>query len=284
MIVFNRAEALSNELDNLRKEGLTVGFVPTMGALHQGHLSLVERAGNENNIVVVSIFVNPTQFNNPEDLKKYPRTLESDIKLLEKTSAKIVFAPSVDEIYPNEEAKKSNFDFGFLSTVMEGKFRPSHFDGVGLVVKRLFEIVKPHRAYFGQKDIQQYFIINHLNNNYIPQLGIELVKCPILRESDGLAMSSRNVLLNPEQRKSAVLISKTLFEAQGNYKNFSVEQLKKWAVDKINLDKNLEVEYFELVKEPDLQSIENWDDAEKILACIAVNVGNVRLIDNIYFN
>lgn len=284
MIVFNRAEELSTELDKLRNKGLTVGFVPTMGALHQGHLSLVERAGNENNIVVVSIFVNPTQFNNPDDLKKYPRTLENDIKLLEKTSAKIIFAPSVDEIYPNNESKKANFDFGIIGTVMEGKFRPSHFDGVGLVVKRLFEIVKPHKAYFGQKDIQQYFIINHLNNNYIPELNIQLVKCPILRENDGLAMSSRNVLLSSEQRESAVLISKTLFEAQRNYKNFSVEELRKWAVDKINLDKNLKVEYFELVKEPDLQSIENWDEAEKILACVAVNVGNVRLIDNIYFN
>lgn len=283
MIVYNKAEELSKELDNLRKEGLSVGFVPTMGALHKGHLSLVTKAATENDVVVVSIFVNPTQFNNSDDLKKYPRTLESDLQMLEQTSTKIVFAPSVEEIYPNDDSKKSTFEFGHLDKVMEGAFRPSHFDGVALVVKRLFEIVLPDRAYFGQKDIQQFAIINHLNIKYLPHLKIKLAKCPILREDDGLAMSSRNVLLTEEQRKSAALISKTLFQAQKNYVNFTVEQLKRWVIDKINLDKNLKVEYFELVDDADLQVIETWDSEKKILACIAVNVGNVRLIDNIYF-
>ena len=284
MKVFKKAGELSEELDNLRHKGLSIGFVPTMGALHNGHLSLVENAGKENDIVVVSIFVNPTQFNNPNDLKKYPKTIEQDLALLKSTATKIVFAPTVDEIYPDEKSKESQFEFGHLTTVMESKFRPSHFDGVAIVVKRLFEIVKPNKAYFGQKDIQQFMVINHLNIYYLPELKIRLIKCPIIREEDGLAMSSRNVLLDEAQRKSAALISQTLFEAQNTYKNYTVDQLKKWATDKINLDKNLRVEYFELVSDPDLHAINNWVDAKKIIACVAVNAGNVRLIDNVYIN
>jgi pantoate--beta-alanine ligase len=275
---------LNQELECYKNQAKTVGFVPTMGALHQGHLSLVQIAGLQNDIVVVSIFVNPTQFNNPDDLRNYPRDLSTDLNLLEPTACNIVFAPDEKEIYPDENSKKGNFDFGFLSQVMEGKYRQGHFDGVGIIVKRLFELVKPTRAYFGQKDIQQYLIINKLNNNYLKELNIELVKCPIVREKDGLAMSSRNVLLNSSQRKSACLISQSLFEAQKIYKDFSTESLKKFIIDKINTDANLKVEYFELVSEPDLGLIESWDIKEKILACVAVQVGNVRLIDNIYFN
>jgi pantoate--beta-alanine ligase len=275
---------LNQELEYYKNQAKTVGFVPTMGALHQGHLSLVQIAGSQNDVVVVSVFVNPTQFNNPVDLRNYPRNLSKDIGLLESTACNIVFAPDEKEIYPDENSKKRNFDFGFLSQVMEGKYRPGHFDGVGIVVKRLFEIVRPTRAYFGQKDIQQYLIINKLNNNYLKELNIELVKCPIVREKDGLAMSSRNVLLSSSQRKSACLISKSLFEAQKIYKDFSTESLKKFIIDKINTDTNLKVEYFELVSEPDLGLLESWDIKEKILACVAVQVGNVRLIDNIYFN
>jgi len=284
MIVYSKAEEISKEIENLRKKGHSIGFVPTMGALHQGHLSLVELAGTECDIVVVSIFVNPTQFNRPDDLKRYPRTLENDTNLLEGTPAKIVFAPTVDEIYPNEKMKKEKFDFGNLGLVMEGKHRPGHFKGVAMVVKRFFEIIKPTKAYFGQKDIQQYLIINHLNINYLKGLNIKVIKCPIVREKDGLAMSSRNVLLNEEQRKSSTVISQTLFEAQNKYKERSVDELKEWAINKINEDENLSVEYFEIVNDSDLKSINNWNEANKILACIAVNTGKVRLIDNAYFN
>ena len=284
MVVFNKAVELSKELDNLRSKGYKIGFVPTMGALHPGHISLVKQACDECEVVVVSIFVNPTQFNNPDDLKKYPRTLERDLEMLKQTLAKFVFYPSVEEIYPSENTKKIKFNFGGLADVMEGKYRPSHFDGVAMVVKRLFEIVKPDKAYFGQKDIQQFLIINYLNNNYLKDLNIELVKCPIIREHDGLAMSSRNVLLNEEQRNSAALISQTLFEYQKKYKSYSVENLRQQVIEKINQDENLEVEYFEIVNDPDLKLITNWDEANKILACIAVFAGKVRLIDNIYFN
>lgn len=284
MIVFDNAEELTEEVLKLKLAGKSVGFVPTMGALHQGHLSLVEIAGKECDIVIVSIFVNPTQFNNPDDLKRYPRTLESDIKMLETTAAKIVYAPGVDDVYPNSETKKADFDFGIIDKIMEGKHRPGHFDGVAMVVKRLFEIVLPNKAYFGQKDIQQFLIIQHLNNNYLQDLGIEVIKCPIIREEDGLAMSSRNVLLSEEQRKSASLISRVLFEAKNSYLEKDVASLKKWANDTINADKNLDLEYFEIVNDPDLNPINKWEDADKILACIAVHAGKVRLIDNIYFN
>jgi len=284
MIVFKEVGELTYELDNRRSKGLSVGFVPTMGALHQGHLSLIEKAGTENDLVVMSIFVNPTQFNNSDDLKKYPRDLNKDLELLKNTSCSIVFAPEEKDIYPDDFSKKSNFDFGSLTKVMEGKFRPSHFDGVAAVVKRLFEIVKPTKAYFGQKDIQQFLVINHLNSNYLPDLNIKLVKCPIIREPDGLAMSSRNLLLDSNARKSAALISETLFEAKSIYKNLNVDELKSWVTETINKDPNLRVEYFELANDPDLEEIKVWDGNKKIIACIAVFAGNIRLIDNIYFN
>ena len=284
MKVSDTINVLNFELARIRSEKKSIGFVPTMGALHAGHLSLVEIAASQNDVVVVSIFVNPTQFNNPDDLRNYPRDLKSDLKLLENTRCNFVFAPDEKEIYPDETSRNSTFDFGQLSRVMEGKFRPGHFDGVGIVVKRLFEIVRPDKAYFGQKDIQQFLIINHLNSNYLKYLNIVLVKCPIIRESDGLAMSSRNILLDNLKRKSACLISKALFEAREIYTKYTPETLKNYVIDKINSDPNLKVEYFELVNDPDLSEIENWNNGQKILGCIAVQVGKVRLIDNIYFN
>lgn len=284
MEVFKTIKSIKQVLDDYRKQEKSVGFVPTMGALHEGHLSLVELACSQNDIVVISIFVNPIQFNNPNDLRNYPRDLNADLNLLKSASCQIVFAPDEKEMYPDESFKKSICNFGNLATVLEGKFRPGHFDGVGTVVKRLFEIVQPTKAYFGQKDIQQFLIIDYLNKNYLPELNIELIKCPIIRENDGLAMSSRNVLLNSMQRKSVGLISQTLFEAQKKYKNYDTDSLRKLVIEKINSDTNLKVEYFELVCDPDLSLIKNWDDCNKILACIAVQVGNVRLIDNIYFN
>ncbi len=284
MEVFEKADLLRKQIDKLKADGMSIGFVPTMGALHQGHLSLIENARKKNDIVVASIFVNPTQFNNPNDLKNHPRDLDIDLKLLEKNNCDVVFTPSVSEIYPDENSKKSEYHFGKIVEVMEGKFRPGHFDGVANVVSRLFKIVQPDNAYFGQKDFQQYILIKILAGKYLSDLNIQVHRCPIIREPDGLAMSSRNVLLSPQQRKSAVLISQTLFWAKDNYQKLSVNELKKAITDKINADNNLKVEYIEFVTDPDLDEVNEWAKDRKIVACIAVQVGKVRLIDNVYFN
>ena len=284
MEVFEKADLLRKQIDKLKADGMSIGFVPTMGALHQGHLSLIENARKKNDIVVASIFVNPTQFNNPNDLKNHPRDLDQDLTLLEKNNCDVVFTPSVSEIYPDENSKKSEYHFGKIVEVMEGKFRPGHFDGVANVVSRLFKIVQPDNAYFGQKDFQQYILIKILAGKYLSDLNIQVHRCPIIREPDGLAMSSRNVLLSPQQRKSAVLISQTLFWAKDNYQKLSVNELKKAITDKINADNNLKVEYIEFVTDPDLDEVNEWAKDRKIVACIAVQVGKVRLIDNVYFN
>lgn len=256
-----------------------VGFVPTMGALHEGHLALVRQAVAENQFVVVSIFVNPTQFNDPKDLERYPRTLENDLNLLESTGCQLVFAPSVQEVYPEPDKRK--FNFGMLETVMEGKFRPGHFNGVAQVVSRLFDMVQPHKSYFGLKDFQQLVIIK----NMVKQLSlpIEIVACDIVREKSGLAMSSRNELLSAEQRENAALISQTLFAAKqlGTKKN--VQELAKWVVDTINQNPFLDVEYFEIVDDEQLQAVNNWNEENTKVGCIAVFCGKIRLIDNIVF-
>ena len=283
MEIIEKPDVLIEKLNVLRKtKKKSIAFVPTMGALHQGHISLIECAHKDNDIVVVSIFVNPTQFNNSTDLKTYPRNNEKDISILEKVNCDYLFLPSESDIYPDEKSKDISYDFGYLTTIMEGKFRASHFDGVALVVSKLFNIVKPTNAYFGQKDFQQFIVIQHLANKFLTDLNINVIRCPIIRENDGLAMSSRNVWLNDEQRNSSVKISQTLFEAKEIYQNFSVKELKKWIKEKINKDVNLEVEYIEIVTDPDMLEIKNWDNNDKFVACIAVNVGNIRLIDNVY--
>ena len=266
-------------LDIKKKEGVRIGFVPTMGALHEGHLSLVEKAGMETGFVVVSIFVNPTQFNDKGDLERYPRNLEKDVALLAPTPCKLVFAPEPDEIYPEPDTRQ--FNFGALEEVMEGKFRPGHFNGVAQVVSRLFDIVKPDKAFFGQKDFQQLAIINEM----VRQLSIpvEIVPCPIVREKDGLAMSSRNMLLTPKQRENAVHISATLFEATSKTSEFNVPQLCKWVIDSINSNEHLNIEYFEIVDSVTLQPVQNWSDPGEKVGCIAVHCGKIRLIDNVKF-
>lgn len=272
-------EQANQTLDGLRDSGKIIGFVPTMGALHEGHASLVKKALEENDIVVVSIFVNPTQFNDKNDLKNYPRTPEKDIALLNDLGVHYVFMPTESEIYPEPDTRQ--FDFGILDKVMEGEHRPGHFNGVAQIVSKLFEIVKPHRAYFGQKDFQQLAIIRKLVQ--MLNLNIEIIACPILREKDGLAMSSRNLLLDPEKRASAPLISKTLFEARNKMLEMSVKNLIDWVVNSINRDSHLSVEYFELSDAITLEPIKDWSDAEHIVGCIAVKAGNVRLIDNVIF-
>ena len=262
-----------------RKNKATIGFVPTMGALHPGHLELVRQAVAENDVSVVSIFVNPTQFNDQNDLVRYPRTLEADCRLLSDVGAAIVFAPPVEEIYPEPDTR--TFEFGTLASVMEGKFRPGHFNGVAQVVSRLFDIVKPDRAYFGEKDFQQLAIIRAMARQL--NLPIKIIPCPIVRESDGLAMSSRNARLSPELRQNAAAISRILFESQKKKPELSVTALKQAVIDEINTVSGLQTEYFELVDSASLQAVEDWSDSESIVGCVAVFAGEVRLIDNVVY-
>ncbi len=266
-------------LDNKRKDGLSIGFVPTMGALHEGHLSLVEMAGQQTGFVVVSIFVNPNQFNDKGDLERYPRDLQKDMDLLTASACQLIFAPDPDEIYPEPDTRQ--FNFGILEQVMEGKFRPGHFNGVAQVVSRLFEIVKPDKAFFGQKDFQQLAIINDMVRKL--ELPVELVSCPIIRESDGLAMSSRNLLLSLEQRRNAAWISATLSEAANKAGQLTVEELCHWVINRINKNEYLNTEYFEIVNGITLQPVNSWDDPCVKVGCIAVHCGKIRLIDNIEF-
>jgi pantoate--beta-alanine ligase len=257
----------------------SIGFVPTMGALHRGHMKLVERAVAENDVSVVSIFVNPNQFNNKEDLLKYPRTLVADCDRLQGAGVDIVFAPEVEEVYPEPDNRL--FDFGSLATVMEGRFRPGHFNGVAQVVSRLFDLVKPHRAYFGEKDFQQLAIVRAL----VTQLNLktDIVACPIVREGDGLAMSSRNRRLNKSQRAKAPCIFQTLSESDALRRDYSVHALKEWVISRINAVAGLRVEYFDIVDEHTLQPLNDWPDTQRPVGCIAVYAGEVRLIDNIIY-
>jgi pantoate--beta-alanine ligase len=270
-------QEVEQSLRNARENGKSVGFVPTMGALHGGHISLVKRAASENEVVVVSIFVNPTQFNDPNDLVNYPRTPEKDLALLETAGVDYVFMPTESEIYPQPDTRL--FNFGQLDRVMEGAHRPGHFNGVAQVVSRLFDIVKPNRAYFGQKDYQQLVIIRQL----VKMLGlsIDIIACPIVREADGLAMSSRNLLLSPECRASAPLIHRTLVEACNQIGQMSVKGMISWVESRVNQDKNLRVEYFEISNAETLEPVGSWTDAKNIIGCIAVWAGKVRLIDNV---
>ncbi|MDY0101985.1 MAG: pantoate--beta-alanine ligase [Lentimicrobium sp.] len=259
-----------------REQGLTIGFVPTMGALHPGHISLVEKAVNENDVVICSIFVNPIQFNNPEDLKKYPRTLEKDLKMLQEAGCTAVFVPSVEEMYPEEVQK--TYDFGELANVMEGAFRPGHFNGVAIVVNKLFDITLPHRAYFGEKDFQQLQIIKALVR--IENLTVEIVPCPISREADGLARSSRNERLTPEMREAAPFIFKTLKEAKSMATNSTASQITAMVEHNFSAHPLLKLEYFSIASGNDLQAVPGAISAGN-MGFIAVFAGAIRLIDNI---
>lgn len=270
---------LRAELDVLRNAGKTIGLVPTMGALHAGHASLVKRAVAENDVVVVSDFVNPTQFNDKNDLLKYPRTLDADCKLLEECGATFVFAPSVEEIYPEPDTRQ--FSYAPLDTVMEGKYRPGHFNGVCQIVSRLFLIVEPTRAYFGEKDFQQLAIIREMVRKY--PFNLQIVGCPIVRESDGLALSSRNARLSAVQRMQALQISKTLFASVEYGKNHTLAETKAFVEKCIDEAEGLRLEYFEVVDGNTLQTVSAWDESSYIVGCITVFCGDVRLIDNIKY-
>lgn len=279
MITLYTIKDLQKAVSTSKNEEKTIGFVPTMGALHQGHISLVKKCCEQNDVCIVSIFVNPTQFNNPTDLEKYPRTIEEDTKILKEAGADIVFVPSVQEIYPEPDNRQ--FDFGLLDKVMEGKFRPGHFNGVAQVVSRLFDIVKPDRAYFGEKDFQQLAIIRQM----VRQLNIpvEIVPMPIRREDSGLAMSSRNQRLTDDQKAEAVNIYRILSESKALYNQKTVEEVRIWVVESINKIPFLEVEYFEIVDGNTLQQIVDWKDTDYAVGCITVFCGEVRLIDNIIY-
>ena len=266
------------------RQGKTIGFVPTMGALHEGHASLIRRACSENEVCFVSVFVNPTQFNNAEDLQKYPRTLEKDAQLLESLGVHFVFAPTPEEMYSAEEmAVPFVFDFEGLDKVMEGKMRPGHFNGVVQVVSRLFELVRPTRAYFGEKDFQQLAIIRYMveRSAMAPQFqGIQIIGCPIVREPSGLAMSSRNERLSAAEKQTAVAISQTLISSLEWAKSADVATVQQRVIDTINSIEGLEVEYYDIVDKDTLQSTDKWQNA---VGCVTVFCGSVRLIDNIQY-
>ena len=278
MKVFKKKQDLKAYLSIQKQNNLTIGFIPTMGALHQGHLSLVKKGKENNNIVAVSIFVNPTQFDNQEDLVKYPKTIENDVLLLESVDCNVVFIPSVEEIYA-ENISSEKFEFDGLEHQMEGKFRDGHFDGVGTIVKTLFEIIEPHNAYFGKKDFQQLQIIKKMVAKH--HLPVNVIGCDIFREEDGLAMSSRNNRLTKEHRKAAPFIYKTLKKAKKKFRTKSPKRVVKWVKKRFKKHPLLELEYFTIADESNLQTIIKKEKNRKYRAFIAVYAGDIRLIDNI---
>lgn len=270
---------LRDTVSRFRKEGKTIGLVPTMGALHEGHLSLVKRCRKENNLVVVSVFVNPTQFNNKEDLRTYPRTEEADKALLESAGCDIVFMPTVEEVYPEPDTRV--FDLGPVAEVMEGAMRPGHFNGVAQIVSKLFMFVQPDRAYFGEKDFQQIAVIRSMVKH--EGFNLEIVPCPIVREADGLAKSSRNVRLTPEMRKIAPNIARILSESVNFANSNTVVDTVKFVIDSINAYEGMEVEYYQIVDGITMQQVNDWKDSDYIVGCVTVYCGDVRLIDNIAY-
>ncbi len=277
MLVVKTIEELKDVVFRVKSNGKSVGLVPTMGALHDGHLSLMKRAKQENEVVVCSIFVNPVQFNNPVDLEKYPRDVEGDLQKIE-PYVDVVFTPTAEEVFP--EPPKEVYDFGQLDKVMEGAFRPGHFNGVGIIVKRLFDWTNPDKAYFGEKDFQQLVIIKHLVKEY--GLKTQVVPCPIVREASGLAMSSRNQRLSVEDRIKAANIYRILTESL-RLKEEPIQDIKDFVINEINKIDGFKLDYYEIVDDMTLQPVEFKDLSNGIIGCIAVYVGEVRLIDNIRY-
>ncbi len=282
MKVINKTSDLQAIIKQFKNDGKSIGLVPTMGALHKGHLSLVKNSISNNDITVVSIFVNPTQFNNPNDLASYPRTVDKDLELLQTVGCDVVFAPEADDIYSKSETdSRFEFDFEELDKVMEGKFRPGHFNGVVQIVSKLFDLVRPNRAYFGEKDFQQLAIIRLMTRRY--NLPIEIVPCPIVREDSGLALSSRNSLLKDNEKQVASHIYAVLNESRQFVPQTEVEELKQCVIAAIEQKPELKVEYFDIVDGHTLKSIGKWDESDYVVGCITVFCGDVRLIDNICY-
>lgn len=279
MRVVKTISELKSLISGYKQENKTVGLVPTMGALHAGHKSLVDRARKENDIVVVSVFVNPTQFNNKQDLVTYPRTEERDCALLEAAGCDVVFMPAVEEVYPEPDNRQ--FDLGAVAEVMEGAHRPGHFNGVAQIVSKLFSFVEPDRAYFGEKDFQQIAVIRKMVQ--LEDFKLQIVACPIKREDDGLALSSRNVRLTAEQRQLAPNIYRVLKESCNFAKSHTVAETEKFVVDSLNALPQMEVEYYSIVDALTMQPVSDWADADSITGCITVYCGEVRLIDNIAY-
>lgn len=281
MNIFEHIEALQAFLDQAKTKRQTIGFVPTMGALHAGHISLIKKAKRECDICVVSIFVNPTQFNDPKDLATYPRTLEADATLLAQHHADAIFAPTVEVIYPHNISIRNDYAVGRVAEVMEGKHRPGHFQGVMQVVQRLFEIVRPSKAFFGEKDFQQIAVIKAMCD--LIQSPVEIVACPIVRELDGLALSSRNVRLSSIERSYAPNIYRILSESLAYARSHSPAEVQQWVITELNAIPTLQVEYFDIVDSLTLESITEWTDSPSPHGCITVFCGEVRLIDNISY-
>ena len=281
MKVFQKIVDLQNALFTERKQGKQIGLVPTMGALHEGHASLVRRSVQENDVTVVSVFVNPNQFNDKNDLKNYPRTLDADCKLLDECGADYVFAPTVEDMYPTPDTRQ--FEYPPVSTVMEGAHRPGHFNGVCQVVSRLFYIVKPHRSYFGEKDWQQIAVVKQMVRHLA--LPVQIVECDIVRDADGLAKSSRNTLLSPDERAIAPNIYKALKASLDYAKTHTVKETHDKVVSDINATEGLDVEYFSIVDGNTLQDVASWDDSPYVVGCITVYCGKtpIRLIDHIKY-
>jgi pantoate--beta-alanine ligase len=278
MLLFKRVADLQKYIKMLKTNGQTIGFAPTMGALHAGHTSLVDQAKGACDVAVVSIFINPTQFNDPKDLDKYPRTPERDLELLADAGCDIVFMPDVSEVYPHGNTPSVKYDFGKLERVLEGEFRPGHFDGMAQVVSRLLDIVQPHQLFMGQKDFQQLAIVARMLT--LQKSKIELVSCAIIRENDGLAMSSRNVRLPESDRAIAPLISQTLEEAADKVEDYSPSEIARICATKLKLEPRFKLEYFDIVDGRTLLPIRTFEDTDYAVALTAVWVGDVRLIDN----
>ena len=279
MKVIRTVSELTDQLGRLREKGQTIGLVPTMGALHAGHLSLMTRARAENDVVVASVFVNPTQFNNPDDLRTYPRTEEADCRLLEQAGVDFAFIPTVEEIYPEPDTRV--FDLGPVAEVMEGAMRPGHFNGVAQIVSKLFDFTRPTRAYFGEKDFQQIAVIRRMAS--LEGFDIDIVSCPIKREDDGLALSSRNTRLTPQQRAIAPAIHRILTESLGWAKSMTVDEVKKRVTEEIDAVDGLRTEYYEIVDHLTMQPVSDWSATELPVGCVTVYCGDVRLIDNIKY-
>jgi pantoate--beta-alanine ligase len=283
MIIFKTASDLQHQLGKYRETGHAIGFVPTMGALHDGHLSLLRISKTQNEVTVCSIFVNPAQFNDPKDFRKYPSTLEQDIYKLETAGCDIIFLPLIEEIYPNGVVEKKRYDLGYLDTLLEGKFRPGHFQGVCMAVEKLLQIVLPDNLYLGQKDFQQCMVIKRLIELMGKENQIHTNICPILREKDGLAMSSRNMRLSGEQRAKAVALYETLTFLKQNLNRGSLSDLKKEATTLLQ-KKNFKPDYVEIADAKTLKPINEWDSRINIVGLVAAYVGDVRLIDNMMLN